>query len=192
MECDGDREDRVEDPDDDDEEDRAFGVTAASAWRWRVFVVQRADEALTQLELSGGGFEHVVAVCVPGNALRDLAPLVHVAKTLRALNAGENALATLPGAAFWSAFARLEVCLLGDNALAAWDDLVGLEAAPTIKWLSLAGNPFMARANARAFVVNQLATLQALDDLVVADHERVQFARKTLVYVVMMGGDYLR
>lgn len=162
-------------------------------------VVQHADTGLSHLDAlfaplmsvspspsstMAGFFSRIVVLNVQGNALRDLSPLVLLSSSLRMLNAAENELASLPPSTFWTQFTRLDLCFLARNMLGAWTDgsddsnwLDALASARALQWLTLSGNPVMARPRARTAVVNRLRQLCALDDFVVADFERVQFAR---------------
>ncbi|RLN86605.1 hypothetical protein BBJ28_00018376, partial [Nothophytophthora sp. Chile5] len=154
---------------------------AADAWEWQLRVVQRVSEGLTDLTLlSSGGFDFVVVLNLQQNVLRDLSPIVGMARTLRVLNASQNKLTALPGAEFWTQFRRLSLCFLSQNALRAWSDVEGLAACATsLLWLTLADNPLMALPNARRFVVNKLPFLKALDDFVATDQEVIQHARRS-------------
>ncbi|GMF14052.1 unnamed protein product [Phytophthora lilii] len=154
----------------DDEED---------AWEWQLRVVQRVSEGMLDLSLfTSGGFDFVVVLNIQRNALRDLEPIVGMARTLRVLNASQNEIAALPSTDFWSQFRCLSLCFLSQNSLRTWADVQGLEGCSgTLIWLTLANNPLMTLKNARSFVVNKLPSLKALDNFVTTDQEVIQHAR---------------
>ncbi|KAK1947463.1 Leucine-rich repeat and IQ domain-containing protein 3 [Phytophthora citrophthora] len=167
---------------DDDATDNAADNDAdddADAWEWQLRVVQRVSEGMIDLSLfTSGGFDFVVVLNVQQNALRDLGPILAMARTLRVLNASQNELSTLPGAEFWSQFRYLRLCFLSQNALRTWADVQGLEAcAGSLLWLTLANNPLMQLKNSRSFVVNKLPFLKALDNYVTTDQEIFLHAR---------------
>ncbi|KAL3674790.1 hypothetical protein V7S43_000718 [Phytophthora oleae] len=170
-EADQDTADNVEDDDAVDDD--------TDAWEWQLRVVQRVSEGMLDLSLfTSGGFDFVVVLNVQQNALRDLGPILAMARTLRVLNASQNELSTLPGVQFWSQFHCLRLCFLCQNALRTWTDVQGLEACTgSLLWLTLANNPLMQLKNARSFVVNKLPFLKALDNYVTTDQEVVQHAR---------------
>lgn len=159
--------DKDDEEEDEDDEDNALGS-------WQQLVFQRPSEGLAHVEIlaSGSGFEHLLVLNLQQNAIQDLSPILSTARTLRVLNVAHNALAQLPGADFWRRFVHLRLCFLAHNRLQHWRDMDGLEAcSPALRWLTLHGNPIMALTNARAFVVNKLPLLRALDDFVVTDQE---------------------
>ncbi|KAH7488687.1 hypothetical protein KRP22_008677 [Phytophthora ramorum] len=163
---------------DNDAEDDA-GDDEGDAWEWQLRVVQRMSEGMLDLTLfTSGGFDFVVVLNVQQNELRDLEPIVGMARTLRVLNASQNEIATLPGTDFWGQFCSLSLCFLSQNALKTWADVQGLEGcAGSLIWLSLANNPLMALINARSFMVNKLPFLKALDNFVTTDQEVIRHAR---------------
>ncbi|OWZ16818.1 hypothetical protein PHMEG_0009338 [Phytophthora megakarya] len=148
------------------------------AWEWQLRVVQRINEGMFDLTLfTSGGFNFVVVLNLQQNVLRDLEPILGMARTLRVLNVSQNELAKLPSVAFWSQFRCLSICFLSQNALKTWADVHGLEAcAGSLLWLTLTDNPLMLLKNARSFVVNKLPFLKALDNFVTTDQEVIQHA----------------
>lgn len=162
-----DRDDEGE-GDSEDDDDGTLGS-------WQQLVFQRSGEAMTHLNVfavSGAGFEHLVVLNLQQNALHDLTPLLAVARSLRVLNVSQNQLTKLPSANFWARFSSLTLCFLAHNRIQHWRDADGIEAcSKTLLWLTLHGNPIAALANARAFVVNKLPFLRAMDDFVVTDCE---------------------
>ncbi|KAG1711449.1 hypothetical protein DVH05_008701 [Phytophthora capsici] len=108
-----------------------------------------------------GGFDFVVVLNVQQNALRDLGPMLVMARTLRVLNASQNELSTLPDIGFWSQFRCLRLCFLSQNASRTWTDVQGLEAcAGSLLWLTLANNPVMQLKNSREFCGEEAAVSQ--------------------------------
>lgn len=148
---------------------------------WQQFVSQRVSEDLRHLgTLATGGFDFLVILNIQQNAVEDLSPIVTAARTLRVLNASQNAIAQLPTRDFWAQFQNLSLCFLGQNRIRAWSDIDGLQACScSLVWLTLEENPIMELANARRFIVNKLPFLQALNELVVTD---LEFLRSHGVY----------
>lgn len=206
-EDDDDKEEDRQVEDDEQEPDATVRAVSASSCHRRhqreqhaaLLVIQHANTGLSHLDAlfaplmsispspsstMTSFFSRIAVLNVQGNALRDLAPLALLAPSLRMLNAAENAIASLPPRAFWVQFTRLKLCFLAHNLLGPWADgsqddnwLDALAGASALRWLTLAGNSVMTRPRARTAVVNKLRQLCALDELVVADSERVQFAR---------------
>lgn len=152
--------------DEDDEGEDDLGV-------WQQFVSQRVSEDLKHLgALASIGFDFLVILNIQQNAVEDLSPIVTAARTLRVLNASQNAITQLPTRDFWAQFQNLSLCFLGQNRIRAWSDVEGLQACSrSLIWLTLEANPIMGLANARRFIVNKLPFLQALNEYVVTDLE---------------------
>ena len=58
----------------------------------------------------------------------------------------------------------------------------GLVSAPKLLWLRLNGNPILKIPNSRAFLVNKLFSLKALNDHVVTDQEFLKNPKPSAVY----------
>ncbi|RLN64511.1 hypothetical protein BBJ29_001090 [Phytophthora kernoviae] len=157
-----------------DEEDGAD-----DEWEWQLHVVQRVSEGMTNLSVFASvGFDVVVVLNLQQNAIRDLEPIMGMARTLRVLNAAQNAIAKLPDSDFWAQFRCLTLCFLSQNMLSSWEDIQGLQACSgSLLWLTLANNPLMGFRNARSYVVNKLPFLKALDCFVTTDQEIIKNAR---------------
>ncbi|RLN21483.1 hypothetical protein BBO99_00003331 [Phytophthora kernoviae] len=157
-----------------DEEDGAD-----DEWEWQLRVVQRVSEGMTNLSVFASvGFDVVVVLNLQQNAIRDLEPIMGMARTLRVLNAAQNEIAKLPDSDFWAQFRCLTLCFLSQNMLSSWEDIQGLQACSgSLLWLTLANNPLMGFRNARSYVVNKLPFLKALDCFVTTDQEIIKNAR---------------
>ncbi|CEG35511.1 Leucine-rich repeat [Plasmopara halstedii] len=155
-------------------------------------IVRRVNEGIHNISsIAPGEFDFVVVLDLQQIMLRDLRPIIGMAKTLRVLNASQNEIATLPQVDFWSQFRCLSMCFLSQNALRTWLDVQGLEGcAHSLLWLTLFNNPFMGHENARSFVMKRLPFLKAFDNFVTTDQEVVHHAGDSKPLINYPGGRF--
>eukprot|EP00753_Platysulcus_tardus_P018711 PLAT7005.4.p1 GENE.PLAT7005.4~~PLAT7005.4.p1 ORF type:complete len:1245 (+),score=602.54 PLAT7005.4:253-3735(+) len=108
-------------------------------------------------------------------------------RNLRKLDLGFNALTSLPGRSVWASLPRLEILYLHDNSLPTLDEVLPLQAAPSLVYLTLFNNPVASTEHYRHNVVN-LLQLKALDMFVVADEELIRDSAPSLPYAAFSDG----
>ncbi|XP_072129348.1 uncharacterized protein [Mobula birostris] len=110
-------------------------------------------------------------ICIlPGNYITKIDALSYCPNLIK-LDLHGNHITELPGESFWSDMRCLQVLYLHNNIIGDANDIEALCACPRLTVLTLSDTPVSLLPNYRHFIVNNIWSLKALDNFVIADEE---------------------
>ncbi|XP_059839664.1 leucine-rich repeat and IQ domain-containing protein 3-like isoform X4 [Hypanus sabinus] len=110
-------------------------------------------------------------ICIlPGNYITKIDALSYCPNLIK-LDLHSNHITELPGESFWSDMKCLQILYLHNNIIGDVNDIEALCACPQLTILTLSDTPVSLLPKYRHFIVNNIWSLKALDNFVIADEE---------------------
>ena len=166
-----------------DDEQQGVDVTSSSTAmndeRSSIIAMDQSGQSIHQFELEPRSSMVLQILILRSNQIKTIDSLQACGQHLKWLDVSRNQLTSLPkDGSYWSSFPCLKMLNISWNKINHWKTFLPLKEAVDLIYLQVDHNPVAAqqREHFRLFLVNQFSGLQAIDQYIVTDEERIKNA----------------